>query len=69
MNYFMKLDLEDQIYLLSHSDGYKCWQTDYKLLRGKSEMDSLINYLEDRALQGLQEELHPSDQKNLFPLK
>lgn len=48
--YFMKLDLEDQLYLMNHNEGNKCWQTDYRLLREKSQLEVLNNSLDEIAI-------------------
>ena len=64
--YFMKLDLEDQLYLMNHNEGNKCWQTDYRLLREKSQLEVLNNSLDEIAIFENMEK-HKYKQVDLFP--
>ncbi|WP_405399304.1 hypothetical protein [Maribacter sp. Asnod2-G09] len=37
MSYIDKFGFEDFDYLDLHEEGFKCWQTDYRLLRERNE--------------------------------
>lgn len=37
MSYIDKFGFEDFDYLDQHEEGFKCWQTDYRLLRERDE--------------------------------
>ncbi|WP_396632376.1 hypothetical protein [Maribacter sp. R86514] len=44
MSYIDKFELEDFDYLDQHEEGFKCWQTDYRLLRERDEEAGRIAY-------------------------